>query len=467
MRTGLPPAHRQTILPRPSNLLESALQNVPALFTAVRNQSTPDMKAIQAIRGMKDIPPAETPVWRRLEDTAREVLAGYGYQELRPPVVEKTELFRRSVGEGTDIVEKEMYTFDDRNGESLTLRPECTASCVRAAIEHGWLRGRGQRLWHMGPMFRYERPQKGRYRQFHQLDVEALGFPGPDIDAELVLLCARLWRRLGLTGLRLEINTLGSREIQDAYRGRLVDYLNAHEKELDEDSRRRLGSNPLRILDSKNPDLRGMLEAAPRIVDSLDEDSRQHFEQLQAMLEASDVAFRVNPRLVRGLDYYTGTVFEWITDDLGAQGAVCGGGRYDCLAEEIGGTPTPATGFAVGLERIVALMQTQENVPTARPPHAYLLAVGGEAQRAAHGLAEQLRDALPPLRLLVDAGPGNFKRKMKSADRSLADLALILGEDEVRELQITCKAMRGDGGQLTVDCAQMVDTVKARIKFDD
>ena len=316
-------------------------------------------------------------------------------------------------------------------------------------------------------MFRYERPQKGRYRQFHQLDVEALGFPGPDIDAELVLLCARLWRRLGLTGLRLEINTLGSREIQDAYRGRLVDYLNAHEKELDEDSRRRLGSNPLRILDSKNPDLRGMLEAAPRIVDSLDEDSRQHFEQLQAMLEASDVAFRVNPRLVRGLDYYTGTVFEWITDDLGAQGAVCGGGRYDCLAEEIGGTPTPATGFAVGLERIVALMQTQENVPTARPPHAYLLAVGGEAQRAAHGLAEQLRDALPPLRLLVDAGPGNFKRKMKSADRSLADLALILGEDEVRELQITCKAMRGDGGQLTVDCAQMVDTVKARIKFDD
>jgi histidyl-tRNA synthetase len=307
------------------------------------------MKAIQAIRGMKDIPPAETPVWRRLEDAAREVLAGYGYQELRPPVVEKTELFRRSVGEGTDIVEKEMYTFDDRNDESLTLRPECTAGCVRAAIEHGWLRGRGQRLWHIGPMFRYERPQKGRYRQFHQLDVEALGFPGPDVDAELILLCARLWRRLGLTGLRLEINTLGSREIQDSYRDRLVDYLTAHEKELDEDSQRRLGSNPLRILDSKNPNLRAILEAAPRIVDSLDDDSRKHFEQLQAMLEACDVAFRVNPRLVRGLDYYTGTVFEWITDDLGAQGAVCGGGRYDGLVEEIGGTPTPATGFAVGL----------------------------------------------------------------------------------------------------------------------
>jgi len=425
------------------------------------------MKAIQAIRGMKDIPPAETPVWRRLEDTAREVLAGYGYQELRPPVMEKTELFRRSVGEGTDIVEKEMYTFDDRNGDSLTLRPECTASCVRAAIEHGWLRGRGQRLWHIGPMFRYERPQKGRYRQFHQLDVEALGFPGPDIDAELVLLCARLWRRLGLTGLRLEINTLGSREIQDAYRDRLVDYLTAHKKELDEDSRRRLGSNPLRILDSKNPNLRAILEAAPRIVDSLDEESRIHFEQLQAMLEASDIAFQVNPRLVRGLDYYTGTVFEWITDDLGAQGAVCGGGRYDGLVEEIGGTPTPATGFAVGLERVVALMQTQENAPTPRPPHAYLLAVGDEAQRAAHALAEQLRDALPRLRLLVDAGPGNFKRKMKSADRSLADLALILGEDEVRAQQITCKNMRDGGGQLTIDRAQMVGTVKARIKFDD
>jgi len=425
------------------------------------------MKAIQAIRGMKDIPPAETPVWRRLEDTAREVLAGYGYQELRPPVMEKTELFRRSVGEGTDIVEKEMYTFDDRNGDSLTLRPECTASCVRAAIEHGWLRGRGQRLWHIGPMFRYERPQKGRYRQFHQLDVEALGFPGPDIDAELVLLCARLWRRLGLTGLRLEINTLGSREIQDAYRDRLVDYLTVHKKELDEDSRRRLGSNPLRILDSKNPNLRAILEAAPRIVDSLDEESRIHFEQLQAMLEASDIAFQVNPRLVRGLDYYTGTVFEWITDDLGAQGAVCGGGRYDGLVEEIGGTPTPATGFAVGLERVVALMQTQENAPTPRPPHAYLLAVGDEAQRAAHALAEQLRDALPRLRLLVDAGPGNFKRKMKSADRSLADLALILGEDEVRAQQITCKNMRDGGGQLTIDRAQMVGTVKARIKFDD
>ncbi len=425
------------------------------------------MKAIQAIRGMKDIPPAETPVWRRLEDSAREVLAGYGYHELRPPVVEKTELFRRSVGESTDIVEKEMYTFLDRNGESLTLRPECTASCVRAAIEHGWLRGRGQRLWHIGPMFRYERPQKGRYRQFHQLDVEALGFPGPDIDAELILLGARLWRRLGLTGLRLELNSLGSREIQQSHRNRLVEYLSAHATDLDEDSRRRLSSNPLRILDSKNPDLQGILEAAPRITDCLDDASRRHFEQLQAILEASDIAFRVNPRLVRGLDYYTGTVFEWTTDDLGAQGAVCGGGRYDGLVEEIGGAPTPATGFAVGLERVVALMQSGEKVPAAGRPHAYLLAVGEEAQRAAHPLAEQLRNALPGLRLLVDAGPGNFKRKMKSADRSEADHALILGEDEVRRQQVTCKNLRGDGGQLTVARSEIVDTMMARINLDD
>jgi histidyl-tRNA synthetase len=425
------------------------------------------MKAIQAIRGMKDIPPAETPTWRRLEDAAREVLTGYGYQELRPPLVEKTELFRRSVGEATDIVEKEMYTFADRNGESLTLRPECTASCVRAAVEHGWLRGRGQRLWHIGPMFRYEKPQKGRYRQFHQLDVEALGFPGPDIDAELILLGARLWRRLGLEGLRLELNSLGSREIQASYRNRLVEYLSSHAGDLDEDSQRRLGSNPLRILDSKNPQLREMLEAAPRIVDCLDDDSRRHFDRLQAMLAASDIAFRVNSRLVRGLDYYTGTVFEWITDDLGAQGAVCGGGRYDALVEEIGGPPTPATGFAVGLERIVALMQTADEPPEPGRPHAYLLAVGDEAERTAHALAEQLRDALPGLRLLVDAGPGNFRRKMKSADRSRADLALILGEDEIREQRITLKHMRGDGGQLTAARSEMVDTVKASIDLNN
>ena len=417
------------------------------------------MKAIQAIRGMKDIPPAETPVWRRLEDTARDVLTGYGYHELRPPMVEKTELFRRSVGEGTDIVEKEMYTFDDRNGDSLTLRPECTASVVRAAVEHGWLRGRGQRLWHIGAMFRYEKPQKGRYRQFHQLDVEALGFPGPDIDAELILLGGRLWRRLGLQGIRLEINSLGSRAIQESYREQLVSYLSAREKELDEDSRRRLASNPLRILDSKNPAMSGLLEAAPRIVDCLDDTSASHFEELQAMLSASGVAFRVNPRLVRGLDYYTG--------DLGAQGAICGGGRYDGLVEEIGGAPAPATGFAVGLERVVALMQSAVDVSGARPPHAYVVAVGDEARRDAHGIAEALRDALPGLRLLVDAGPGNFKRKMKSADRSEAELALILGEDEIRGDTVSCKDMRGDGGQQAIPRSGLADALKARFDFDD
>jgi len=425
------------------------------------------MKAIQAIRGMKDIPPAETPVWRRLEDAAREVLAGYGYHELRPPMVEKTELFRRSVGEATDIVEKEMYTFADRNGESLTLRPECTASCVRAAIEHGWLRGRGQRLWHIGPMFRYEKPQRGRYRQFHQLDVEALGFPGPDVDAELILLGARLWRRLGLGALRLEINSLGSRQIQARYRDQLVDYLSGHADDLDEDSQRRLSSNPLRILDSKNPALRNILDAAPRIVDCLDDDSRRHFEQLQAMLDASGIAFSVNPRLVRGLDYYTGTVFEWITDELGAQGAVCGGGRYDGLVEEIGGAPTPATGFAVGLERVIALMQAGEDVPSPRRPHAYLLAVGDAAQAGAHSLAEQLRDALPGVCLLVDAGPGNFKRKMKSADRSEAAFALIVGEDEVRDQRIGLKNLRGDGGQESVARSEIADKLQASIDFND
>jgi len=416
---------------------------------------------------MKDIPPAETPVWRALEAAARAVLSAYGYQELRPPVVEKTELFRRSVGESTDIVEKEMYTFDDRSGESLTLRPECTASCVRAAIEHSWLRGRGQRLWHIGPMFRYERPQKGRYRQFHQLDVEALGFPGPDIDAELILVGARLWRRLELGSLRLELNSLGSREIQDSYRGRLVDYLSTHAGALDEDSRRRLVTNPLRILDSKNPDMQALLENAPRIIDFLDEPSRAHFEQLQAMLDASGIAFRVNPRLVRGLDYYTGTVFEWITEDLGAQGAVCGGGRYDGLIAEIGGPQTPATGFAVGLERIVALMQSRQPEVGAEQPHAYLLAVGSEAERTAHAIAEPIRDALPGLRLMVDAGPGNFKRKMRNADRSEARLALILGEDEIEQNRITVKDLRGSVEQVTIDRADTIATLMQRLELEN
>ena len=421
------------------------------------------MKAIQAIRGMKDIPPAEAPFWRHLEDTARDVLVGYGYQEVRPPIVEQTELFRRSVGEATDIVEKEMYSFQDRNGDSLSLRPECTASCVRAAIEHGWLRGRGQRLWHIGPMFRHEKPQKGRYRQFHQLDVEALGFPGPDIDAELILLSARLWRRLGLDGLRLEINSLGSREAQSAYRDHLAAYFGEHRDVLDEDGLKRLRSNPLRILDTKNPAMQAVVDAAPSIIDHLDDESEVHFEALGAMLQAAGIDYTVNPRLVRGLDYYTRTVFEWLSDELGAQGAVCGGGRYDGLVAEIGGPATPATGFAMGLERLVALMMAKGLGPPAQTPDAYLLAVGDEATRAAAPIAEKLRDALPGLCLVVDAGPGSFKSKMKSADRSQSRLALILGDDEVKSASIAIKDLRGGGEQLSVAHSDVIDVVKTRL----
>ncbi|MDX1434367.1 MAG: histidine--tRNA ligase [Gammaproteobacteria bacterium] len=422
------------------------------------------MKTIQAIRGMKDISPAETPFWRHLEDTARDVLAGYGYQEVRPPLVERTELFQRSVGAGTDIVDKEMYTFDDGEGTSLALRPECTASCVRAAIQHGWLRGAGQRLWHMGPMFRRERPQAERYRQFHQLDVEALGFEGPDIDAELVLVCDRLWRRLGLGGLRLELNSLGTRDTQAAYRARLVEYFDRHRAKLDEDSMRRLTSNPLRILDSKNPDMQQVIEGAPSIIDELDADSRAHFEELRAMLEAAGIEHVVNSRLVRGLDYYTRTVFEWVTDELGAQNAVCGGGRYDGLVADIGGPPTPATGFAMGLERILALMSAQHSLPTPTGPHAYLVAVGGQAARAAHPLAEALRDAVPGLRLVVDAGAGGFKGKMKRADRSGARIALILGDDEVAKATVAVKDLRSRDAQFSVERSRIPEVLESRLR---
>ena len=422
------------------------------------------MKTMQAIRGMKDISPAETPFWRHLEDTARDVLAGYGYQEVRPPLVERTELFQRSVGVGTDIVDKEMYTFDDGEGHSLSLRPECTASCVRAAIQHGWLRGGGQRLWHIGPMFRRERPQAERYRQFHQLDVEALGFEGPDIDAELILVCDRLWRRLGISGLGLELNSLGTRETQAAYRSRLVDYFSEHRASLDEDSVRRLGTNPLRILDSKNPDMQALVEAAPSIIDELDADSRTHFEELEAMLQSAGISYRINSRLVRGLDYYTRTVFEWVTGELGAQNAVCGGGRYDGLVADIGGPQTPATGFAMGMERIIALMTAQQSLPAMAAPHAYLVAVGDAAARAAHPLAESLRDAVAGLRLVVDAGAGSFKSKMKRADRSGARLALILGDDEVAHATVAVKDLRSRDEQFSVDRSRMAEVLESRLR---
>jgi histidyl-tRNA synthetase len=335
-----------------------------------------------------------------------------------------------------------MYTFDDRNGESLTLRPECTASVVRAAIEHGLLRTPGRRVWTMGPMFRYERPQKGRYRQFHQIDVEIFGVAAPSAEAELIVLTRRLWKTLGIGGLALELNSLGSRDIQARYRARLVDYFSAHSSALDADSRRRIGTNPLRILDSKNPAMQGLVEEAPRIVDELDADARAHFDDLLAMLDEAGVAYRLNHRLVRGLDYYTGTVFEWTTSELGAQDAVCGGGRYDNLVSEIGGPACPAIGFAIGLERLVALLETQSVELPAAVPHAYLASNGDRASILAHAVAESLRDAVPELRLVVDAVPGSFKAKLKRADRSGARIALLIGDEEARSGTIAVKDLR-------------------------
>ena len=408
------------------------------------------MNTIRAIRGMNDVLPGDISAWQHVERHARALLGAYGYEEIRPPMVERTELFRRSIGEVTDIVEKEMYTFDDRNGESLTLRPECTASVVRAAIEHGLLRTPGRRVWTMGPMFRYERPQKGRYRQFHQIDVEIFGVAAPSAEAELILMTRRLWKAIGLSGLSLELNSLGSRDIQARYRARLVEYFSAHAPALDTDSLRRIETNPLRILDSKNPSMQALIEEAPRIIDEHDDDARTHLDQLLAMLDEAGVGYRVNPRLVRGLDYYTGTVFEWTTDALGAQGAVCGGGRYDNLVAEIGGPANPAIGFAIGLERLVALLDVQSVELPVTMPHAYLASAGSQASILAHAVAERLRDAVPELRLVVDAAPGSFKAKLKRADRSGARIALLLGEEEARGGRIAVKDLRARGAQSMV-----------------
>ena len=412
---------------------------------------------------MNDILPDATPVWQWVEAAAREVFAAYGYRELRIPVVERTELFSRSIGEVTDIVEKEMYSFTDRNGDHLSLRPEATASCVRAAISNGLIHNQQQRLWYAGPMFRYERPQKGRYRQFHQLGAEALGFPGPDIDAELILMSARLWRALGLEDLQLELNSLGTAESRLAYRELLVEYFNGHRALLDEDSLRRLEQNPLRILDSKNPDLQQLIAAAPSITDHLDAESAAHFEQLKAILEGAGVSYRVNPRLVRGLDYYSRTVFEWLTDRLGAQAAVCSGGRYDGLVTQLGGRPTPAIGWALGMERLVELVQ--DGAPPAPAPHAYLLPVGDAAQRKAFALAEWLRDEIPGLRLCSHCGGGSLKSAMKKADRSGAELALILGEEELAANRVLVKPLRSGDEQAPMErerlCARLTECVAA------
>ena len=407
-------------------------------------------KTLQAVRGMNDILPGESSSWQYLEDTLREVVHAYGYQEIRLPLLEKTELFKRSIGEVTDIVEKEMYTFDDRNGDSLTLRPEGTASCVRACMQHGLLHNQVQRLWYAGPMFRHERPQKGRYRQFHQIGIEAFGMDGPDIDAEIIFMSARMWERLGLSGTVLQINSLGTPASREDYRAALVTYLRAHESGLDEDSLRRLQSNPLRILDSKNPDMQALIGAAPQLPDYLDDESRLHFAGLRALLDAAGVAYEVNPRLVRGLDYYSKTVFEWVTDQLGAQGTICAGGRYDGLVEYLGGKPVPAFGFAIGLERLLALLEAGNAKIPVSHPHVYLVLNGQQAVQHGMVFAEQLRSALPGLRLQTNCGNGSFKSQFKRADRSGAGIALVMGDDEVAAGNVVLKSLRHETEQETL-----------------
>lgn len=404
-------------------------------------------QTLQAIRGMSDLLPDAAPLWQWVEDGVRSVVDSYGYREIRTPIVEKTELFKRSIGEVTDIVEKEMYTFDDRNGDSLTLRPEGTASCVRALLEHGLLQ-QPQRLWYRGPMFRHERPQKGRYRQFHQVGVESFGLAGPDIDAELILISARIWRRLGLSdAVTLQLNSLGSSESRAAYREVLVSYLRDHAAQLDEESRQRLERNPLRVLDSKNPALADLIAAAPQLTDHLDSASAEHFAALQTQLDSVGIAYQINPRLVRGLDYYSRTVFEWVTDRLGAQGTVCAGGRFDGLVTQLGGKPVAACGFAIGLERLTLLLADGWQPPARYLPHAYLVQVGEPAAHSGPLLAERLRDALPALRIQCHCGGGSFKSQLKRADRSGAPLALLLGDDEVANGVIGVKPLRGDAPQ--------------------
>ena len=404
---------------------------------------------------MNDLLPNATPRWQYMEQIIRDLLNTYGYREIRPPVIEKTELFNRSIGEITDIVEKEMYTFTDRNGQSISLRPECTASCARAAIQHRLAQSSVERLWAMGPMFRYERPQKGRYRQFHQLDVEIYGASDPSVDVELMLLSARLWRQLGLANMQLEINSLGTRTVQAAYRERLVTYFSSHYDALDDDSRRRLRTNPLRILDSKSPPMQELIKQAPQIVDDLDDGSRQHFKQLQQMLRAANRDYILNPRLVRGLDYYTRTVFEWTTPELGAQNAICGGGRYDGLFADIGGPPTPAIGFAIGLERLITLLESHDPEGCPTVPDCVLIAVGDEPACLAHQVAEQLRDALPAVTIVVDASPGSFKSKLRRADREGFRFALLLGETEAKSRQLKVKDLHHHTPQTHLSWSQL------------
>ncbi|OGA31051.1 MAG: histidine--tRNA ligase [Betaproteobacteria bacterium RIFCSPLOWO2_12_FULL_62_13b] len=421
---------------------------------------------IQAVRGMNDILPDEAVLWEELEETLRSWLRSYGYRNLRTPLVEPTALFRRAIGEATDIVEKEMYSFvDELNGEALTLRPEATASTVRSAIQHNLLYGSPRRLYYLGPMYRHERPQKGRHRQFHQVGAEALGYAGPDVDAELLLMCARLWDDLGLDDIKLQLNCIGSPEERLRHRAELVQYLQAHADALDEDARRRLHTNPLRVLDSKNPLMQPLLEAAPRLLDQLGEASLAHFDGVQQVLKDVGIPYSINPRMVRGLDYYNLTVFEWVSERLGAQGTVCGGGRYDGLFEQIGGKPTPACGFAMGLERLLALMQEARAPQAAAQCEVYVVHQGSAADRMAFGVAEELRNH--GLSVVQHCGGGNFKAQMKKADASGATLAVIIGEDEAASNEVSVKHLRQEREQVRVARTALPDSVTNLLFLED
>jgi histidyl-tRNA synthetase len=412
---------------------------------------------IQAIRGMHDVLPGQTPQWQYVEGMLREVLGTYGYSEIRLPIVEKTELFKRSIGEVTDIVEKEMYTFEDRNGDSLTLRPEGTAGCLRACLEHGLLHNQVHRLWYYGPMYRHERPQKGRYRQFIQLGVETYGMSGPDIDAELIILMDRLWKKLGIRDkVRLQLNSLGTIEERLVYRKVLVDYFRGHLDQLDEDSLRRLETNPLRILDTKNPSMQALVANAPELMDYLGADSMAHFNILTATLDDLGISYEITTRLVRGLDYYSKTVFEWVTNELGSQGTVCAGGRYDSLVEQLGGKANFAVGFAMGIERLLALIEVSGYLPTTRPVDVFMIRVGELAEREGLLFAEVIRNEVPGLKLQVNCGGGSFKSQFKKADKIGADYALILGDDEVSRGELSLKSLRDDQGQQTLSQQQVI-----------
>ncbi|EOV9523540.1 histidine--tRNA ligase [Vibrio parahaemolyticus] len=420
-------------------------------------------KTIQAIRGMNDCLPTQSPLWQKLENTVKNVISAYGYNEVRMPIVEETNLFSRAVGEETDVVSKEMYTFDDRNGDSLTLRPEGTAGCVRSCIQNSLINRDEQRLWYMGPMFRHERPQKGRYRQFHQCGVEVFGLNGPDVDAELIMMTARLWRELGIDKhVRLELNSIGSQEDRADYRTALVAFLEQHIDVLDEDCKRRMHTNPLRVLDTKNPDIQAILGDAPRLSEYLGEESKAHFAGLCELLDAAGIEYTVNERLVRGLDYYNRTVFEWITESLGAQGTVCGGGRYDGLVEQLGGKPTPAVGFAMGLERLVLMLETLELTDVRRSVDVYVVTAGEGTMMTGMKLAEQLREAISGVRVMNHFGGGNFKKQFKRADKVGAVVALVLGENEVADNTVVLKDLVG-GEQETYNQAEVAEKIAALI----